>query len=329
MSDDYVERPVEGKNGGYCASCNTIKPIAEFKRLLTYAETKARGYKGDYRVELLVHTCKSCQPKRTPLARMTRKQIHNAVEAGDVRPLDAEYRLSVIAQQERDGKRRGAYSRRVKELKAKWAPLIFALNRDMATLHQQEKYAKTRMRPAILAYATRYKEILTMVRHRMRKDCDDLRIAPPEDWRTHVLPHEMDEIKGLWSAIPNEQRHRMTIPALLKVQYTPPEYMSKGKPIKTVEMMPDGPVLVDERVVHKARVHRERMDFMDEVRMQKEAERAALLAHGLLDTPAPAPIDMSKLTATARPTPPRLRTATDKMAKQATDELLSDLGLNK
>jgi hypothetical protein len=128
------------------------------------------------------------------------------------------------------------------------------------------------------AYAVRYKEILTMVRFRMRKDCENLELDPPEDWRTNVLPRELEEIKALWAAIPN--RHRLTVPALLNPRYVPPVEPEKPMKSKKSKLTPEELAARNARAVESERIMRARMDFMDEMRAKKEAERAARIAQG-------------------------------------------------
>jgi hypothetical protein len=312
---DFVERPVEGIEGGYCAKCDTLKPIKDFKRLLTFAETKRRGYVGNHRVEVLEFVCKACQPKGVSPSKMSTKQIHNAVEAGDMSLLKAEELLTRRDMLATEGKRRGAYSRWAKARTKRWAPLIFQLNKDMAVLHQQEKNGRINGNPAIVAYASRYKEVLNNIRYRMRKDCDVLELEPPEDWRTLIKPHEMDEIKAAWQAIPN--RHRMKIPALLNPHYVPPAYKEDGTAV--------GDLTVKTRNLEGERLLRERIEYMDEVRAKKEAERAARIAQGEDVPPLPPPPDRKVVA-------PRLVTQREREERArvaaAADDLLAELGIN-
>lgn len=267
--EDSVIRPVEGIEGGYCSKCNTIKPLKAFTRLLTFAESKRRGYVGNHRVEVIDSLCKPCQPKRIRRERMTRNQIHNAVDAGDMGLFDAEVLLRRRDMQATEGKRRGAYSRWAKARQKRWAPLIFQLNKDMAILHQQEKNGRIKGNQAIVDYAARYKQVLNNIRYRMRKDCDILEMEPPEDWRTLIKPQEMEDIKVLWVALPN--RHRMKIPALLNPHYVPPvpkDELDEGfSPIMMLSATAGSRNLEGDREL------RERKDFMEEVRAQKLAER--------------------------------------------------------
>lgn len=293
--EDSVIRPVEGIEGGYCSKCNTIKPLKAFTRLLTFAESKRRGYVGNHRVEVIDSLCKPCQPKRIRRERMTRNQIHNAVDAGDMGLFDAEMLLRKRDMQATEGKRRGAFSRWAKARQKRWAPRIFQLNKDMATLHQQEKNGRINGNQAIVDYAVRYKQVLNNIRYRMRKDCDILEMEPPEDWRTLIKPQEMEDIKALWLAMPN--RHRMKIPALLNPHYVPPvQKEDDGDGFSLVMSVAAGT-----RNLDGDRELRERKDFMEEVRAQKLAERDERARNA----PPPAELDTSD-----------------------TDELLRSLGIN-
>lgn len=326
MNDDVVIRPVEGEDGGYCSACNTIQPVAAFKYRLTFAETRARGYAGNHRLQVLSPLCKKCRPpdaRRIKPSKMNRKQVHNAVEVGDIPVAFGKRLLDALDLKAMEGRGRGARARWAKERARKYAPLIFALNRDMATLHQQEKYARNKGRPEMLAYAVRYKAVLNNIRYRLRKDCDVLEIDPPKDWRVGIKPHEMDEIKELWSAIPN--RNLLALPALLNPRYTPPE--PKKKDTGGLENHNiDGVVVRNVRSIEAAKIVRARMEALEASRAAAEVRRAERMAQGEDVTPLPPP---APAVVAVRQIPPRLRTASDKVAEQATDDLLSDLGLNK
>lgn len=72
-----------------CAKCKKSLPSSAFKRLLTFAETKARGKKGEHRMAVQSKYCKDCRPKRKPTRKLSTREIRNKVVTGDLHPLRA------------------------------------------------------------------------------------------------------------------------------------------------------------------------------------------------------------------------------------------------
>lgn len=70
-----------------CTKCGETKPIAQFKRRLSLAQSRAvlrnpnitTNYMADSKL------CKSCQPKRKPPRLLTDKEIRNRITDGDLR----------------------------------------------------------------------------------------------------------------------------------------------------------------------------------------------------------------------------------------------------
>lgn len=84
--------PVPNKT---CTMCGEIKPVAEFKRRLTLAQSAhyLRRASVKTRTSVISVRCKDCwknSKRKTPL---TRKQIQNKVVSGDMHPVTAELTL--------------------------------------------------------------------------------------------------------------------------------------------------------------------------------------------------------------------------------------------
>ena len=78
-----------------CTMCKETKPQAEFKRMLTLAQTAhyLRRASVSVRTSVISVRCKDCwklSKRKTPL---TAKQIHNKVVSGDMHPVVAEITL--------------------------------------------------------------------------------------------------------------------------------------------------------------------------------------------------------------------------------------------
>lgn len=214
MSDHYLA-PAPGTKAAMCAVCKQIKPLAEFKRDLSRAQARARGYSGNASVEIESSMCKLCQPRAKPLRELTAKEIHNRVSAGD---LYAPWGTEELRRRSRKANinRRMAASAAWKAAKTKpWGEVIGGLRSELAAIQQQEKHAK-KTRPGMdLTFFLEYKLLLTQLRERMKFDCNAKGIAPKFlDWEPHVTWEERIRMKRLWETLPGEYRQRARLPGL-------------------------------------------------------------------------------------------------------------------
>ena len=67
-----------------CAKCGESHPLNQFTYLATYAQSKAWGRAGNVRMEITSKLCKACRPKRKPTSKLTKKDLHNKVQTGDL-----------------------------------------------------------------------------------------------------------------------------------------------------------------------------------------------------------------------------------------------------
>lgn len=96
-----ITEPVEGKSGTYCPTCKRILPDTMFKRLLTPAQARARGFTREgERVYERWKQCKKCAPsaRHTPVRYMKPQALLKAAERGTARIPDLPSAL-VLAQQ--------------------------------------------------------------------------------------------------------------------------------------------------------------------------------------------------------------------------------------
>lgn len=216
-----------------CAKCGVFKPPAEFKRLLTRAQTIARGYAGIHRVEIESSMCKDCQPKPKPLHKLTKKELHNKVEAGDVNKFLAE---SIIQDRiDTMNQRRAAKtSERWASAQSKeWRKLITGVSKEARVVQHQLKYAKKNKDIPRQEYANEYLDVLNKLRARLRFAALRPQGAPESVfWVDHITPQELDQVCDAWDKMPVKERARMKQPTAITHR---PKAEQATKPIVRLE----------------------------------------------------------------------------------------------
>lgn len=222
-----------------CAQCGMLKPHAHFKRLLTRAQTKARGYVGHHRVEIDSKLCKDCQPKAKPVERLTKKEIRNRVAAGDMHPMIAE---GIIRERDETVNQRRAAktaSRWADLQSAEWRKLIKAIGAEITTTRQQLKYAENIKDKVREQFALVYLVMMNKLRARMRVAALKPQGAPESVyWVDHLHQEERTAVRDAWEELPLTTRSRMKMPLALRhrtlgeSEYRP-ELKLKGKDYKT------------------------------------------------------------------------------------------------
>ena len=200
----------------FCAKCGAHKPLAEFKRLLTRAQMKARGYLGHVRMEIESKLCKACQPKPKTIEQLTIKQIRTRVSTGDINEMLAESiikeRLATVNQ-----RRSAKTSARWAQIHHKaWQDLVYSISEEVTIVRQQLKYANTLKDPLRYRYANTYLGLLNTLRARLRFAALKPQGAPESTyWAEHFDPEDKTLVREVWEAIPLATRTRMKIPLLL------------------------------------------------------------------------------------------------------------------
>lgn len=203
-------------NHKFCSQCGGFKPHAQFKRLLTRAQTKARGYVGNHRVEIDSKLCKDCQPKAKPIERLSKKEIRNRVAAGDMHPMIAD---GIIREREETVNQRRAAktASRWAELQHKeWQKLVYAVSAEVTMVRQQLKYAQNIKDTDRQHYAKTYLEVLNTLRAKLRFAALKPQGAPESIyWMEHLHPEEIAKVREAWEKLPLETRARMKLPLAL------------------------------------------------------------------------------------------------------------------
>jgi len=202
--------------GKQCRKCGEIKPLAEFKRRLTKAQSIARGYTGAVFLEIESSMCKPCQPKPKPPTRMTKKELHNKVMSGDVHPVIAE--LVLDRRKRMRPINQGMASRKQwlrkwdKELSAMLKPMM----REIQAVERQLRYADKTRKPSHVKFFSWYAETLRQQKATIELDyAKNPRQPPTSRWEDMIEGTVMPATRDAWGEIPLDERTRLKQPALV------------------------------------------------------------------------------------------------------------------
>lgn len=140
-----ITEPLEGESGTYCPTCCRILPDAHFKRLLTPAQARARGFTREgERVYERWRECKACSPppRRKTAKTMTSHQIMREVAKGNLRAAQANYAVELARKRENEARRQGVLRRWDAWWAARWDYARDRLRRELETTTQRIFYAR-------------------------------------------------------------------------------------------------------------------------------------------------------------------------------------------
>lgn len=236
MSDHYLS-DAPGIKAAMCTVCKQIKPLAEFKRFLSSAQARARGYAGHVSVEIESSMCKTCQPHTKGLRELTTKEIHNRVSFGDLHIAVANAELEKRKVKATINRKMATKAAWVAARAAPWNEVMAGLRKELASTQQQEKHVKTAWPTLHLTFFLEYKLLLTQLRERLKFAWKAKGQAPQHmSWENYVDWEERIRIQKLWEAMPHDYRKRARLPALA-AWVPPPE---ERAPPKVSSLAKDG-----------------------------------------------------------------------------------------
>jgi hypothetical protein len=225
---EYEGRPL--KPAALCPDCKQVKPLSEFKRRITGGEARAWGYANRFRAEIETAKCKSCRAPRTkPVQRMTAKEMQTRVVNDDLSVFTMQTELARRKEEATAAMKIGAANSYTAKVKKRWEPILEGMTKELATVFQQLKYAKTQEDAEMVAFFTAYKDALQMTRNQIKYHYIRVKPTMPDkaktDWRQHVTLDTWKSVFNAWDALPLNKRAKRKLPAL--VNYHPPEPEAK------------------------------------------------------------------------------------------------------
>lgn len=217
----------------FCSKCGVFKPKPEFKRLLSRAQTIAKGYTGAFQVEIESSRCKPCQPKQPPLKSMTPRKLRQLASTGDANPHIVD---NILMEREADAKIVAA--RQTKErwhaaYKFAWRKLVKDVSQEIKMARDQQQYALRRGYEDRLDYVNTYILTLEQVRARLRKEALLPQGAPASVyWQHHVRSDEVTAVQAAFKELSDTDKggkgKGFNQGALLKYVANPP---APSKPV--------------------------------------------------------------------------------------------------
>lgn len=209
-----------------CPKCGALKPRADFKRILSRAQAKQVGYSGERRVPITSSLCRECRPKRKPAAKLTRKELLNRIQGGDIHPVVGQ---AMLTQRTEDGKakmsqairrawntaRRATWDTPMRELQAE--------NRRWQTIRDYR--GRLGLTP-LYHFALTYVSLLSQLRgtiealQRLKPDPDtrqyQIPVAPHTDWQDYAPKEVVEYAQLAWARVPEADRNKLRhLPLLL------------------------------------------------------------------------------------------------------------------
>jgi hypothetical protein len=224
MENPYFERPVTGIKAAICTKCGAIKPLAEFKRRLSRAQSQARGYVAVHALEIESSMCKACQPKAKPLKERAQRELKVMAASGDARP----YIVNEILAERKANKVKSGRIASVKRWRkvhdAQWGSVIEGARAELLAVHQQHKYAKKQNQTggqAVHEFLEAYKALLITTKASIGLAAEQAQGGPSKhkngtDWLSYIDNDTKDNTLDLWHAIQPEMRVRMRQPEITK-----------------------------------------------------------------------------------------------------------------
>jgi len=178
----------------------------------------ARGHVGAVRLEIESSMCKACQPKPTPISKLSIKELRNRISTGDIKAYIGEAEIESRTKRRKDASAVASILRWERHYRDTWRQLINGIQEEIKSLQQQVKYSrKNDPSPARLGFFINYQTILTKARDglrikaRLAKDS-----AESQDWRSYVDVDDLAILRAMWLEMPIETRSRQRVPVIFR-----------------------------------------------------------------------------------------------------------------
>ena len=186
-----------------CAKCGESHPPNQFTYLATYAQSKAWGRAGNVRMEITSKLCKACRPKRKPTSKLTKKDLHNKVQTGDLNAYLAQ-NLLIIKQRTAHNKQGMASRKRwLKAWKERLKEALEPITKEIISARNAWLYARDK---GYVDKAEFYFEYHAMLKHEkthaeMQHLINPSR-PPSSRWAYYINPFVFTRVREMWAALP-------------------------------------------------------------------------------------------------------------------------------
>ena len=213
-----------------CAKCGESRPLKEFTYLATYAQSKAWGRAGNVRMEITSKLCKACRPKRKPTSKLTKKDLHNKVQTGDLNAYLAQ-NLLIIKQRTAHNKQGMASRKRwLKAWKAELTEALKPITREIVSARNAHLYAKDKGYVDKAEFYFRYHAILKHEKaHIELSHATNPRRPQSARWADYLHPNVFAIVREMWAVLPPIFKESK-IPLL--ITYRPEMGITRGQTVR-------------------------------------------------------------------------------------------------
>jgi len=210
-----------------CAKCGESRPLKEFTYLATYAQSKAWGRAGNVRMDITSKLCKACRPKRKPTSKLTKKDLHNKVQTGDMNALMAHHLREKQSQDAHNKQAIASRRRWLKVWKAELADALEPIKWEIVSARNAWMYAR---RNGYVDKATFYHEYMGLLKHEKTHAEMSHMLKPSRPpssrWADYISPFVFTRVRDMWAVLPPVYKHSK-IPLL--ITYRPEMGINQGE----------------------------------------------------------------------------------------------------
>ena len=200
-----------------CAKCKEPRTLDQFKYLATLAQTKAWGRAGNVRMEITSKLCKDCRPKRKPRTKLTKKDIHNKVQTGDLNAYLAQNLLIVKQRTSHNAQAKAARKRWVKEWREELKATLEPLTKEIAHARKVWRYSNSK---GYVDKAEFYFEYHALLHHEKTHAQYSHMLHPRRPassrWEDFVSDEVFAKVRDMWAGLPPIHKYTSRLPLLIK-----------------------------------------------------------------------------------------------------------------
>jgi hypothetical protein len=184
-------------------------------------------------MEITSKLCKACRPKRKPTSKLTKKDLHNKVQTGDLNAYLAD-KLLIVKQRDAHNKQGIASRKRwLKAWKAELAEALKPITREIVSARNAHLYAKDKGYVDKAEFYFRYHAILKHEKaHIELSHATNPRRPQSARWADYLHPNVFAIVREMWAGLPPIFKESK-IPLL--ITYRPEMGITRGQTVRITE----------------------------------------------------------------------------------------------
>jgi hypothetical protein len=154
-------------------------------------------------MEIISKLCRNCRPRRKPVSRLTKKEMHNKVQTGDMNAFIAKHE---VAKRKLDAKNRQAIASRKRwerEWRAELREALTPITKEIISARKIWEYARDK---GYVDRATFYHEYHGLLMHeKTHAEMQHLlkpSRPPSSRWADYISPAVLTRVREMWAGLP-------------------------------------------------------------------------------------------------------------------------------